>query len=141
MLSKEANIIGGRVINVNRQTLNFQGLTITIENDEGTIRNWKNGDGEKGKSKMLYAYGFINGTIGVDGEEIDCFIGNDKYSPNAYIVKLGRDDREEKIMLGFSNLESARDAFLAQYLSLDFLGDIIELPMHLFKETLEYKGR
>jgi hypothetical protein len=54
-----------------------------------------------------------------------------------YVVRLGKDDREEKIMLGFISQDAARDAFLAHYQSSDFLGTIIEMPMHLFKETLE----
>ena len=135
MLSKETNIVGGRVVNKPNQ-INFQGLSITIENPEGSVREWKSEEG-KGRTLMYYKYGYINGTVGVDGEEVDCFIGNDPYAPMVYVIRLGKDDREEKIMFGFTSQDAARDAFLAHYQSSDFLGTIIEMPMHLFKETLE----
>jgi hypothetical protein len=117
----------------------YQGLPITIENEEGSIRKWKNQEGEKGKTEMFYRYGYIDGTIGVDGEEIDCFIGLNPYASNVYVIRLGKDDREEKVMLGFDSREAARDAFLAHYQDQSFLGEITEMPMYLFKDTLEFK--
>ena len=117
----------------------FQGLPITIENDEGSIRNWKNESGETGQVEMFYRYGYINNTVGIDNEEIDCFIGKNPYASNVYVIRLGLDDKEEKIMLGFDNQDSARDAFLSHYQDQAYLGEITEMPMYLFKETLEFR--
>jgi hypothetical protein len=117
----------------------YQGLPIVIENEEGSTRKWKNEEGDTGKVQMFYAYGYIKGTVGVDGEGIDCFIGHNPYSPNVYVITLGKDDHEEKIMLGFDNKESARDAFLAHYQDQAYLGEIVEMPIYLFKATLEFQ--
>lgn len=117
----------------------YQGLPIIIENDEGSIRKWKNEEGQTGKVRMFYAYGYIKGTVGVDGEGIDCFIGHNPYAANVYIITLGKDDHEEKIMFGFDNKESARDAFLAHYQDQAYLGEMKEMPIYLFKLTLEFK--
>src|SRR5574343_724638 len=102
----------------------YQGLPIVIENDEGSTRKWKNEEGQTGKVRMFYAYGYIKGTVGVDGEGIDCFIGHNPYAANVYIITLGKDDHEEKIMFGFDNKESARDAFLAHYQDQAYLGEM-----------------
>jgi len=121
----------------------YQGLPITIENDKGSIRRWKNDAGETGKVTMFYRYGFIEGTVGADNEEIDCFIGYNPYASNVYIINQmkenGEEFDEEKIFLGFSSEENARDAFLAHVNNQKMLGEIITMPMYLFKETLEFR--
>lgn len=141
MLFSEVSVSNGQVTrkgeNITRLT--YQGLPITIENPEGSVRRWKNDAGETGKTTMFYRYGYIEGTVGADNEEIDCFVGSNPYAPNVYVIRLGKDDREEKIMLGFDSQESARDAFLAHYQDQKYLGEITEMPMYLFKETLEFR--
>ena len=142
MLFTNLKIEKGRITNKDQSSINeivYQGLPIVIENDKGSTRKWKNDEGQTGKVKMFYAYGYIKGTVGVDGEGIDCFIGHNPYASNVYIITLGKDDREEKIMLGFDNKESARDAFLAHYQDQAYLGEMTEMPMYLFKSTLEFK--
>lgn len=141
MLSKDVDVKEGMVSKKGAITerINFQGLPISIENGEGSIRRWKNNAGETGKTTMFYRYGYIDGTLGKDGEEIDCFVGHNPYASTVYIIRLGKDDREEKIMLGFDSREAARDAFLAHYQDQAYLGEMTEMPMYLFKETLEFK--
>ncbi len=139
MLFSEVSVSNGQVTKKgeNATRLTYQGLPITIENDEGSIRRWKNNAGETGKVTMFYKYGFLEGTWSeADGEGIDCFVGKNPYAPNVYVIRLGKDDREEKIMLGFDSQESARDAFLAHYQDQSYLGEITEMPMYLFRSTL-----
>ena len=141
MLFSEVSVSNGQVTRKGENTtrLTYQGLPITIENPEGSVRRWKNDAGETGKTTMFYRYGYIEGTVGADNEEIDCFVGHNPYAPNVYVIRLGKDDREEKIMLGFDSQESARDAFLAHYQDQNYLGEMTEMPMYLFKETLEFR--
>ncbi len=142
MLFTNLRIEKGRITNKDQaptREIIYQGLPIVIENDEGSIRKWKNEEGQTGKVRMFYAYGYIKGTVGVDGEGIDCFIGHNPYAANVYIITLGKDDHEEKIMFGFDNKESARDAFLAHYQDQAYLGEMKEMPIYLFKLTLEFK--
>ena len=141
MLFSEVSVSNGQVTRKGENTsrITYQGLPITIENDEGSIRRWKNNAGETGKVTIFYRYGFINETRGADNEEIDCFVGHNPYASNVYVIRLGKDDFEEKIMLGFDSIESARDAFLAHYQDQAYLGEITEMPMYLFRETLEFR--
>ena len=141
MLFSEVSVSNGQVTRKGENTtrLTYQGLPITIENPEGSVRRWKNDAGETGKTTMFYRYGYIEGTVGADNEEIDCFVGHNPYAPNVYVIRLGKDDFEEKIMLGFDSQESARDAFLAHYQDQKYLGEMTEMPMYLFKETLEFR--
>ena len=141
MLSSEVGISNGQIRKKGEllERIMYQNIPIAIENDEGSIRKWKNEKGESGKVQMFYKYGFIEGTKGVDNEEIDCFIGHNPYAPNVYVIRLGKDDFEEKIMFGFDSQESARDAFLAHYQDQEYLGEIIEMPMWLYKDTLEFR--
>lgn len=118
------------------ETTSYQGLPVVIENPVGSIRKHKNGI-----TKMFYPYGYIKKTVGRDGDEIDCFIGNDPYAANVFVIKIGIDDREDKVMLGFSNEVQARDAFLAHYDDQKALGEITEMPIKLFREVLENKGK
>ncbi len=134
MLFSKMNIRKGRVVTKDGSNeITYQGIQIVIENDIGSTRAHKNGE-----TKMFYPYGYIKGTKGIDNEEVDCFIGNEPYAANVYIIKLAKADREEKIFFGFTNQEAARDAFLAHYDDQSFLGEIIEMPIDLFKSTLEW---
>lgn len=67
MLSSEVGIVNGTVVQRNEKggtsKLTYQGLPITIENDEGSIRRWKNNAGQTGKTTMFYRYGYIDGTV------------------------------------------------------------------------------
>jgi len=143
MLLFELTVENGQVVNKkdsqDKIKIVYQGLPITIENEEGSLRRWKNNEGQTGKITMFYRYGYIDGTKGVDGDEIDCFIGHNPYSSTVYVIRLGKDDREEKVMFGFDSKESARDAFLAHYQDQKYLGEMTEMPMYLFKETLEFR--
>ena len=146
MLFTNLKIEKGRITNKDQSSINeivYQGLPIVIENDKGSTRKWKNDEGQTGKVTMFYRYGFIEGTVGADNEEIDCFIGHNPYAPNVYIINQmkenGEEFDEEKIFLGFSSEENARDAFLAHVNNQKMLGEIITMPMYLFKETLEFR--
>jgi len=141
MLTQDIDVQNGRVTKKgeNLTHINYQGLPITVENDEGSVRRWKNDEGQTGKVTMFYKYGYIDNTVGVDNDEIDCFVGHNPYASSVFIIRLGKDDREEKIMFGFDSMEAARDAFLAHYQDQKYLGEITEMPMHLFKATLEFK--
>lgn len=117
----------------------FQGLPLSIENDVGGVRKGVSPDGVAWETKMKAQYGYIRGTMGVDGDEIDVFIGPNKESAKVYIVhqkdpKTGKYD-EDKCILGCDTKRQARELFLEHYDSKKFLGDITELSMGEFKAT------
>jgi hypothetical protein len=116
----------------------FRGLDITIENKKGSIRRGVDNDGEEWETKIFHDYGFIRGTMGVDGEELDVYLGPIKESDKVFIIhqedpENGKFD-EDKILLGFDSLDYARDAFLAHYDSHKYLGKITAMSFEEFKK-------
>ena len=94
---------------------------ITIEQPRGSIRKGTDANGKAWESKMHNTYGYIRGTVGVDGDHIDVFLSNDidgwdgrkvyvvdQYNPN------GSFD-EHKVMLGFNDMDKAKSDYLANY--------------------------
>jgi hypothetical protein len=102
---------------VSRRT--FAGLAVVVENPAGTTRRWYDADGrESGSTEMRHDYGYIDGHLGVDGEEIDCYLGPDESAANVYAVdqmKAPGYQRldEQKFMLGFPDEAAAKAAYLA----------------------------
>lgn len=93
--------------------MTFQYLPVFIENEAGTLRY-----GATWIQKMANDYGYIEGTVGADGDEVDCFIGPNKQSTKIFIidqVKPNGDFDEHKVMLGFNNIEEAKESYLSNY--------------------------
>lgn len=119
----------------------FHGLEISIENERGSIRSGTDPSGHEWETFMPHKYGYIRGTVGTDGDHVDVYIGPDRTSEMAYIVhqrdpKTRRYD-EDKIMLGFSTEEKARDAFKRQYDRRGFLGPITVVTIQELKRMLK----
>jgi len=98
--------------------LDFQGLGLVIEYKKGEIKTKPDGDPYDGW--MLYAdYGFIKDTVSPEeGDEMDCYVGDDRESECVFQVELLKDDGtfdEHKILLGFKDLKTAADFFNLQY--------------------------
>jgi hypothetical protein len=111
----------------------FQGLPISIENRKGSIREGEDADGSEWRTKMTHPYGYIRTTEGVDGDQVDCFMGPNKDAENAFIIECmnpetGKYD-EDKVMLGFDGSELAKQAFLENYDDARFMGPIHEVSM------------
>lgn len=126
----------------------FRGLNISIENKKGTIRRGVDSDGHKWAIKMNYDYGYIRGTEGVDGDHVDCYIGDNIDAKNVYIIhqKIPGTDKydEDKCMLGFDTLADAKAAYLKQYDKPGFFGGVDTVPFELFKQKVlmkKYHGK
>jgi hypothetical protein len=116
----------------------FQGLPITIENAPGTIRRWTDDAGNQGSTLMLFAYGYLDHTDAMDGDELDVYVGPDPLAQNAYIVhqqnpKTGIYD-EDKVMLGFSHEQHAVQAYRFHFDKPDdYLLTVTPMRMEQFK--------
>lgn len=94
-------------------------LTVFVENPKGSIRAGTTLAGEDWRSLMPAHYGYINGVIGADGDELDAFVGPDPQSKKVWVINqieptTGEFD-EHKVMLGFNSEDEAlqcyREAF------------------------------
>lgn len=128
--------------------LDFQGLPISIENKKGSVRHWYDPKAdEHGTTKMLYSYGYVKGTLGLDGDAVDVFVGPEKTSSKVFIVTqmtspAFKQVDEQKVMLGFISAKEAKSAYLKHYNDPKFFGSMKELSMDAFKTKLKSsKGR
>jgi hypothetical protein len=120
-----------------------QGIPVAIENRKGSVRKGKDADGKPWRTKMIHPYGYIKGTKGADGEEVDAYVGPKKDAPAAFVVhqrdkETGKYD-EDKVMLGFPSKAAAKKAFLAHYDSPKFLGPISRVSIERLKVLMASK--
>lgn len=122
----------------------FNGLNISIENKKGSVRRGVDDNGHKWAVKMNYDYGYIRGTEGVDGDHLDCYLGDNEDTKFVYIVHQNNPDTneydEDKCMLGFNTLADAKEAYLSQYDRPGFLGKIDVMEFEKFKDYVLSKN-
>lgn len=119
----------------------FQGMNISIENQKGSYRKWRDVNGTEGKTKMLYDYGYIRNTLSAaDGDHVDCYIGPNEDAVNVYVIHQVRVDTgkfdEDKVMLGFDSAKEAKEAYLAHYNSNKFFGSMDQFTIEAFKKKV-----
>ena len=140
LLRKAARTLDGKI--------DFNGLQISIETGRSRSRAWKNPhDGTEGMSRMWLPYGYIKGTLGVDGDHLDCFVGPDRTAPNVYIITIRKapdftELDEQKCFLGVESAEEAQRVFHASYNDPRFFDSITMMPFEEFKEkAFSMKGQ
>lgn len=104
--------------NYRKGKVTIHGLTIAIENAQGSTRRGVDEDGNAWESTLAHHYGDIKGTIGADGDSVDVFIGDSPESETAYVVDQLNDSGnfdEHKVMLGFDSEADAKAGYLANY--------------------------
>lgn len=113
-------------------------LTVVVENPRGSLRSGATVDGIEWCSQMPHHYGYINGVLGADGDELDAFIGPNPQSGLVFVINqveptTGQFD-EHKVMLGFESMDEARDAYTQSYQDgWTGLESIHEMPMEDFR--------
>jgi hypothetical protein len=101
----------------------LHGLSLTIENEKGSLRGEKDRAGVDRYVKMPTAYGYIRGTIGADDMQVDCYIGKKPESKMAWVIDQDRFDvngedkgfDEHKVMLGYANPNKAIKDYLKSH--------------------------
>ncbi len=125
--------------NYRKRKIPWQGMTISVENEAGSVRGGTNRDGTSWEVRMKYPYGYLRGTKGVDGDHVDCFVGPNPDAPIVYVIharKVNRWDQydEDKCMIGFDTEDDAKAAFLSCYNDPRFLGPVTAMPVAEFVE-------
>lgn len=127
------------------QTVHFAGFEVVVENPVGTIRKWTDPfSGEKGETKMRYAYGYFKHTRGMDGDAVDVFLGPNEFSPKVFLITQTKKKDpdtfagvdEQKIMLGFNTSVEAKAAYLAHYNNARFFRGMKEMLVEEFRDKL-----
>jgi deoxyxylulose-5-phosphate synthase len=94
---------------------------------------------------LKHPYGYIKGTRGADGEEVDAYVGSKKDAPHAFVVHQHKHDGkgydEDKVMLGFKDEKAAREAYLKHYDDPKFLGPISKVHIERLRELIASKKK
>ena len=131
--------------NYKKGHLKLDGYDITIEQPKGSIRRGTDDNGKQWEQEMHNTYGYIRGTEGVDGDHIDVFLSDDPTSGDVFVVdqvdQMGIFD-EHKVMYGFSDIESAKAAYLSNYEDgWQGCGAITPVSKEEFKKWIESSHR
>jgi 3'-phosphoadenosine 5'-phosphosulfate sulfotransferase (PAPS reductase)/FAD synthetase len=132
--------------NYAKRKVSWNGLTISIECEAGHVRRGVEPNGQPWATRLMYPYGYVNRTTGMDGDQVDVYLGPLlDFADTVYIVHQRQygnwsEFDEDKCLIGFPDEESARDAYLSCYDDPRFLGPITPLPVAEFvrqaKETI-----
>lgn len=131
--------------NYKKGHVKVDGLNITIEQPKGSIRRGTDANGKQWESEMHNTYGYIRGTESVDGDHIDIFLSDNPTEGNVFVVdQVNKDGSfdEHKVMYGFSDMESAKRAYLSNYEEgWQGLGSITEVKKEDFKKWIDSSKR
>lgn len=123
------------------EMVKFAGFDIVVENLVGSTRAWGDPDGVHGETTMKYAYGYILGSTGQDGDAVDVYLGPEENSKWVFVVHQQMapdfiDFDEDKVMLGFADAASATEAYLGQYDDPRFFGGMTQMPLEKFRQKV-----
>lgn len=121
-----------------KETCTIADLKVAIEFKPGDIRKGKDKYGRPWEVKMPFAYGRIESTLGMDGENVDVILGPKKNPSKAWVIGLPvGHGNEDKVMLGFSSKQEAVRAFLQCYQGKrKFVGSVKEMSISKLKRRL-----
>jgi hypothetical protein len=122
----------------------FQDLPVVVENEAGSVRQWRDRDARlTGETVMKNDYGFLEGHVGSDGDEVDVYLGKDESAKFVYVVhqlKTPDYDKfdEDKCLIGFTSEEAAKNAYLAHRNDGEkAYGGMSAIPLEKFKAKLQ----
>lgn len=131
--------------NYKKGHIKVDGLDITIEQPKGSIRRGTDANGKQWESEMHNTYGYIRGTESADGDHIDIFLSDNPTEGKVFVVdQINKDGSfdEHKVMYGFSDMESAKRAYLSNYEEgWQGLGSITEVKKEDFKKWIDSSKR
>jgi phage-related protein (TIGR01555 family) len=123
----------------------FAGVPVSVEYPAGVRRLLKNRTGKPVYDAIMqHDYGFIENTVGRDGDEIDVIVGPNPQAAHAYVVDMidggpepAHWQDEDKLLIGFDSPETAKDAFLSMYPE-SFFGGMGRMTMDELRHRLHY---
>jgi len=127
--------------NYKKGRFTWNGMPIVIENPRGSTRRGVSSSGEIWRQEMTAHYGYISGTEGSDGDQVDVFMG--KYPDSELVFVVNQIDQstgqfdELKVILGETNLKKAKALYLSNYSKGWKCGDIEPMTISQFKAMLE----
>lgn len=119
----------------------MHGFQVVLENPKGSTRSGTDPSGKSWSVKMKTDYGYISRTEGKDGDHVDVFVG--PHPDSEFVAVVDQVDPqtlkfdETKVMLGFTTLADAKEAYLSNYEDgWKGLGEITPVTMPQFKDWI-----
>ena len=130
--------------NYKKHHIKVQGLDISVENPQGSVRKSKDSDNEPWEVKMPAHYGYVKKTEGKDGDQVDVYIGPEEDSELVFVVDQQNPDTQEfdehKCILGTLSMVQAKDLYVKSFSDnkgKDRIQAITPVYMDVFKEWLK----
>ncbi len=118
----------------------FNGLDVSIENPRGSERKGVDASGKPWSVTMAHHYGYLKGTVGRDKDHLDVFLGPDAQNADLPVFVVNqvnpgtRRFDEHKVLVGFPDLDSAREGYLGNYeQGWQGAGSIAQMSLEDFK--------
>jgi predicted RNA methylase len=129
--------------NYQKGHVRYGGLDISIENPKGSKRSGVDPDGKPWEVEMSAHYGYIRGSKGKDGDQVDVYLASEREDTPVFVVDQvdpeTRDFDEHKVMLGAASREEAEalyDAHFSDGSGPARGGAVTELSLNQFKGWL-----
>lgn len=129
--------------NYKKGAVRLHGLTIRIENPAGSVRRGVGRDGKEWAVTMPAHYGYISGTKGHDGDEVDVWIGPVPDLAHVYVInqlRLGTGKFDEhKVGIGFHHESDFVSTYRSAYPNLnadDLIYNVVRMPVWRFRRWL-----
>jgi Inorganic Pyrophosphatase len=119
-------------------------LRVAVEVRAGEVRSGTDKQGRAWSTRMPFAYGRIQGTKGMDGENVDCILGPSQNPKRVWVIAMPiNHGNEDKVMLGFTSEKEAVKAFLRCYQhKKKFIGHVSSMTIDKLKAKLvKRRGR
>jgi N12 class adenine-specific DNA methylase/predicted RNA methylase len=103
--------------NYKKGHVKVNGFDITIENPKGSVRSGTDKGGREWSQTMQNTYGYFKRTEGKDGDHVDVFLSDNPETGKVFVIDQVVDGKfdEHKVMMGFPDAESAKDAYHSNY--------------------------
>jgi phage-related protein (TIGR01555 family) len=125
--------------------IKWRSLDVNIENPVGSVRSGRHQNGKPWQVTMTRPYGEIVGTLGVDKDALDVFMGPDPTADSVHIITTMKspdflETDEQKCFLDFKSAAAAKKAFFDNFDSPEHFGSMITLDVDTFiKKALATK--
>lgn len=123
-----------------RREVVYGDIPIKIEQEPGSIRSGYDRDGNHWETLFENAYGYFEDTMGVDGDEVDVYLGDYPETDMVYIVHqrdpVTQEYDEDKVMMFFQSAEEAKKTYQKHYDRPGMFGGLTEVDIDQLRRML-----
>lgn len=139
-ITKEKSPIIASIEPLLRRIIVYRDIPIRIEQEIGSTRSGYDSDGNHWESVFENEYGYFESTMGVDGDEVDVYLGTYPDTDMIYIIHqrdpVSGEYDEDKVMMFFESSEEAKKTYQKHYDRPGMFGGMTEVDIDQFKRLL-----